>query len=328
MPATEPTRTTDPTTDSSPRATSFVDPHALMRIKSLQLRAKVVVEGFNAGLHRGPYHGFSVEFSEYREYSPGDDPRYLDWRLFARSDRYYIKRFEDETSLRCHLLVDMSRSMSFGSGTYTKADYARTLAATLAYFLSSQRDAVGLLTFDEKICEYLPARFRPGHLHRLMVSLERSTGGVATDLTAPLEQIASAVSKRGLIVLISDLLAPVEPLEKNLGYLRSRGHEVILLRVLDRAEAEFVFGDAAIFHDLESGRELYIDPKVAREQYLERFAEHTAAITRACNSLGIECVEMTTDRPLELALFDFISARGRRGRQTTRRSSVSRRGQA
>ncbi len=332
MRVTNPTRPTDSPEraggDQAARNASFVDPRALMRIKSLQLRAKVVVEGFNAGLHRSPYHGFSVEFSEYREYSPGDDPRYLDWRLFARSDRYYVKRFEDETSLRCHLLVDMSRSMSYGSGDFTKADYARTLAATLAYFLSSQRDAVGLMTFDEAIAEYLPARFRPGHLHRLMVALERSTGGESTDLTGPLEQIASSVNKRGLIVLISDLLAPVEPLEKNLSYLRSRGHEVILLRVLDRAEEEFVFGDAAIFLDLESGRELYIDPKVAREQYLERFGAHTAAITRACSNLGIEHVEMTTDRPLELALFDFISARGRRGRQIARRSSTSRRGQA
>src|SRR5687767_15862579 len=149
---------------SSPAATSsgsFIDPPTLMRIKSLQLRAKIVVQGFLNGLHRSPHHGFSVEFSEYRQYTPGDDPRYLDWRLYARSDRYYVKRFEDETNLRCHLLVDLSKSMGFSSLAYDKASYAKTAAATIAYFLSLQRDAVGLVTFDTAIQDYLPPRFRP-----------------------------------------------------------------------------------------------------------------------------------------------------------------------
>src|SRR6476661_8916199 len=179
-----------PTTSSARArsASSFIDPHTLMRIKSLQLRAKIIVQGFLSGLHRSPHHGFSVEFSEYRQYTPGDDTRYVDWRLFARSDRYYIKRFEDETNLRCHLLVDLSRSMGYGSRAYTKVDYARTAAATLAYFLSTQRDACGLVTFDQRIADYVPARYRPGHLHRLMVGLERAVAGTSTDLSAPLEQ--------------------------------------------------------------------------------------------------------------------------------------------
>ena len=192
------------------RGTSFIDPQTVMRIKNLQMRARVVVEGFYAGIHRSPYHGFSVEFSEYRAYTPGDDPRYLDWKLFARTDRYCVKRFEDETNLLCYLVVDMSRSMGYGSGAYTKSDYARTLAASLAYFLFTQRDAVGLLTFDEEITDYLPPRHRPGHLRRLMGVLERETGGRSTNLARPLEQIAESVRKRGLVVLISDLLAPVE----------------------------------------------------------------------------------------------------------------------
>ncbi len=308
------------------RAASFVDPLALMRIKNLPLRAKVVVEGFYNGLHRSPYHGFSVEFSEYRQYSPGDDPRYIDWRLYARTDRYYIKRFEDETNLRCYLLVDMSRSMGFGSVGYTKAEYARTLAATLAYFLSTQRDAVGLVAFDEKISEYLPARYRPGHLHRLMLCLERPLSGKATNLTAPMERIAGTVRKRGLMVLVSDLLAPVDTLQTDLGYLRARGHEVILLRVLDPNERDFGFSHPALFHDLESGRQLYVDPAAASRQYLKRMAEHTAAVSRACNSLGIDFFEMTTDRPLELALFDFVGARARRGRQVARRRGARARG--
>lgn len=294
-------------------AASFIDPGSLMRLKNLELRAKVVVEGFLTGLHRSPYHGFSVEFSEYRQYTPGDDPRYLDWRLYARSDRYYIKRFEDETNLRCWLLVDLSRSMSFTTREYDKAEYAKTAAATLAYFLTNQRDAVGLLTFDEAITDMLPARFRPGHLHRLMLSLERSVAGQSTNIDTPLERIAAVVSKRGLIVLISDLLTPVETLEKNLGYLRSRGHEVLLIRVLDPAEISFTFPGPAMFRDVESGRRLYIDPETAREPYLEKFQAHQQIIEQTCSNLGVEFFQVATDEPLESLLFDFISARMKRG---------------
>ncbi len=232
---------------------SLIDPGTLLRIKSLQVRARVAVEGFIKGIHRSPYHGFSVEFSEYREYSPGDDPRYLDWRLFARSDRYYVKRFEDETNLRCYLVLDVSRSMAYRSGAHSKSDYARTAAATIAYFLSMQRDAVGLITFEDRITEYLPPRHRPGHLRRLMAVLEREPAGRATNLEKPLEEIAATVRKRGLVILISDLLAPMGSLAAKLGYLRSRGHDVIVLRVLDPAEVGFTFSLPAMFQDVESG---------------------------------------------------------------------------
>jgi len=307
-------------------AASFIDPHTLMRIKSLQLRARIVVQGFLSGLHRSPHHGFSVEFSEYREYSPGDDPRYLDWKLYARSDRYYIKRFEDETNLRCHLLVDLSRSMGYGSLKYTKVEYARTAAATLAYFLSTQRDAVGLVTFDEGINEYLPARYRPGHLRRLMLCLERSVGGKSTDLSAPLEQVAAAVRRRGMVVLISDLLARTELLRTHLGYLRSQGHEVVLLRVLDPAELDFKFDKAATFVDMESGRDLYIDPATARAQYVRNFSQHAAEVERTCRELGISYHVLSTSQPLELALFDFLQSRLHGAKQVTRTGNRAARG--
>ncbi|MBC7821878.1 MAG: DUF58 domain-containing protein [Planctomycetaceae bacterium] len=295
-----------------------------MRIKNLQLRAKAVVEGFLSGLHRSPYHGFSVEFSEYRQYTPGDDPRYLDWRLYARSDRYYLKRFEDETNLRCYLLVDLSRSMGFHSAAlaYDKAEYAKTVAATIAYFLTLQRDAVGLITFDQTIRDYLPARYRSGHLHRLMMCLEHQLAGTETDLGLPLEQVAQTARKRGVVVLLSDLLAPVESLETKLGYLRSQGHEVVVIRVLDPAEVNFAFQDEAMFFDLESGRELYVDPIAMRANYQERFTEHAQDLSRACSSLGIDVYDLTTDQPLELALFDLLNSRMRRGRQVTRRRRV------
>src|SRR3954454_2227992 len=279
-----------PSTSSppAPSAGSFIDAPTLMRIKSLQLRAKVVVQGFFSGLHRSPHHGFSVEFSEYRQYTPGDDPRYLDWRLYARTDRYYIKRFQEETNLRCYLLVDLSRSMGFGSLPYTKVEYARTAAATLAYFLSTQRDAVGLVTFDQQIADFVPPRYRPGHLHRLMVCLERAVAGTSTDLSAPLEQVAATVRKRGMVVLISDLLANTAQLRTHLGYLRSQGHEVVLLRVLAPAELDFDFKKPAMFHDLESGKDLYIDPAAARARYRQNFTNHAAEIEKVCRELGID----------------------------------------
>jgi len=296
------------------RRTGFVDTQTLMAIRNLELRARVVVEGFWSGIHRSPYHGFSVEFTEYRQYSPGDDPRYLDWRLYARSDRYFIKKFEDETNLRCHLLVDNSRSMTFGSTGWTKAEYANTLAATLAYFLYLQGDAVGLLTFDESIRDYLPARHRTGHLRHLMLALEKPAGGRATDLAAPLKRIVEMVRRRGLMVFISDLLAPLETLERNLTSLGACGHDVMLFHVLDPSELTFNFTDASMFLDVESGRNLYIDPASARKEYLRKLEAHCAAARAACQKLGIGYARLATDQPLELALFDFMRERMQRGK--------------
>jgi uncharacterized protein (DUF58 family) len=301
----------------------WIDPQALMRIKNLELRAKVVVEGMFSGLHRSPFHGFSVEFTEYRQYTPGDDPRYLDWKLFARSDRYYIKRFEDETNLRCWLVVDFSRSMDYGSLDYTKADYARTLAGTLGYFLHSQRDAAGLATFHDDLIDYLPARYRPGHLRRLMMLLDRPTIGVGTNLAKPIERVADLLRKRGVVVLISDLLAPLDGLSQQLGVLASRGHEVVVFQVLDPTETSFQFDDASTFVDVESGRELYVDPQAARAEYLRRFEEHTQALRTLTDRLGIDLLRLTTDQPLEQAMFDYLHARSRRGRPSRRRAMTS-----
>lgn len=316
-----------PPPNSEQRASKSVqnrlDPATLMRIKNLEWRAKAVVEGFLTGLHRSPYHGYSAEFSEYRQYTPGDDPRYLDWRLFGRSDRYFIKRFEEETNLACWILLDLSRSMGFGSVEYSKVDYARTVAASLAYFLNRQRDAVGLVTFDERIQESLPARFRPSHLRRIMVSIERSVGGEGTDLSTPLEQIAVTVSQRGLIVLISDLLTPVEEFHRRLGFLRARGHEVVVVRILDPREIDFDFDSPAMFRDSESGQEIFIDPEDAKRSYRERFQEHSAAVEEAAAQLGADVITAVTDQPIDDLLFDFLASRSRdRGGRTQRRSQT------
>ncbi|MBI4661179.1 MAG: DUF58 domain-containing protein [Verrucomicrobia bacterium] len=289
-----------------------------MAIRNLELRARVVVEGFWNGIHRSPYHGFSVEFTEYRQYSPGDDPRYLDWRLYARTDRYYIRKFEDETNLRCHLLVDNSRSMSYGSLPYTKAHYANTLAATLAYFLYLQGDAVGLITFDAQIQEYLPARHRTGHLRHLMLALEKPPSGTATDLTLPLKRAAEVLKKKGLLILITDMLAPISALEKNLTLLTASGHEVEVFQTLDPSEEKFSFAKAVVFHDVESGRDLYVEPTAVRKQYLQKLQIHNAAAKAICRKLGIGYSSISTGQPLELALFDFLRERMHRGKKIKR----------
>lgn len=297
------------TSTSTTRASTTIDLPTLMRIKSLTMRARVVVEGFYKGLHRSPMHGFSVEFSEYRPYTPGDDPRYLDWKLYARTDRDYIKKYEDETNLRCQIELDASRSMDYGSGSYTKLDYARTASATLASFLSSQRDAVGLLRFDDDVREYLPPRHRPGHLRRLLALLDAPAGGSDTALEPPLERIAATVRKRGVILLISDFLSPLDHLKIHLSYLKSRGHDVLVWRILDPAELDFPFEEASQFLDLESGREFYVEPDAARAEYRRRFQLHAEAVAEACRDLGIEYTSLTTDRPLEMVLFELIHAR-------------------
>jgi uncharacterized protein (DUF58 family) len=306
-----------PTANGSSAAA--IDPATLMKLKNLELRARAVVEGFMAGIHRSPWHGFSVEFSDYRQYSPGDDTRYLDWRLYARQDRYYVKRFEDETNLRCYLVADLSRSMDYGSLDYNKADYARTMLATFACFLSMQHDAAGLLTFDETVGEYIAPRYRPGHLRRLLIGLERATSGTGTGIGPSLEQVARLTRGRGLVVLASDMLAPIDDFSRKLGYLRSQGHEIMIVRILDPAELNFDFFDASIFEDTETGRELFVDPQMIARDYRQQFSEHADQLQQICRSQATQLVTITTDQPLSIGLVDFVRQRKRVSSRRSRR---------
>lgn len=302
---------------------TFLDPAALMRIKSLELRAKVVVEGLWKGMHRSPYHGFSVEFSEYRAYTQGDDPRYIDWKVLARSDRTYIKKFEDETNLRCQMVIDHSKSMGYGSQGFTKADYAATLAATLASFLMKQGDAAGLTTFADGIEEHIPPRNRPTHLRRIITELERPAKAAGTSLELSVGQLAELLRKRGMICLISDLLAPVDRLERQLSLLGAMGHDLVLFHLMDRAEIDFTFEKAAHFRDAETGAERFVDPQLARDTYLERLKAHRATIQAACDRNNVELHFCPTDRPLEHVLFDFLSARQRKKRSKSSAGTVA-----
>jgi uncharacterized protein (DUF58 family) len=267
------------------------------------------VEGNWNGLHRSPYHGFSVEFTEYREYTRGDDPRHIDWKLAARTNQHFIKRFEEETNLCCHMLLDLSSSMQFHSLSYSKADYAKTLAATFAYFLSTQRDASGLVIFHEEVDAVVPARFTRGQLRRILIELERPPQGSHTNFVSPLKHAIETIKKRGLVVLISDLLSPVDELNTHLGYLRAKGHEVALFQILDPAEIHLNFSETAIFEDLESGDRIALNPKIAQADYQRRLNEHLETIQAMCRKQGVNYHKLTTDTPLEVGLSDFLTDR-------------------
>jgi uncharacterized protein (DUF58 family) len=290
----------------------LMNPNVVMGIRSLELRAKLVVDGFRTGLNKSPRHGFSVEFSEYRPYAQGDDPRFLDWKLYARTDRSYIRLFEDETNLRCYIVLDISRSMSFGSGEYTKHDYARTVAASLAWLLNRQGDAVGLTLFDEHVRAIVPARYRPGQLRRLFVTLEEPASGNDTQPGVALEDVAQRLRKRGLVILISDMLAPVQQIGDGLRLLRGCLHDLVVFQVLDTAEKSLIFDGPRLFEDLETGQKVFTDPDAIRGEYQQQLGAHNLAIQSECEAVGASYRQITTDEPLELALAEFLQARRQR----------------
>ncbi len=305
-------------TTPNPRAPAFADPAALMRIRSLELRARTVVEGFYRGLHRSPYHGFSSEFTEYRAYVPGDEPRHLDWKLFARTDRACIRKFEEETNVCCHLLLDVSESMNYGSAAHSKFEYARTLVASLAIFLERQGDAVGLVTFAGTVGDYIPARRRHRSRHELFAALEKPRGGRLTSLDVPIDHLLRTQRGRSLVILVSDLLAPLDTLRPKISALAACGHDVSLFQILDRAEIDFPFTDSALFEDVESGVQRHVDPAAARARYLARLAEHQAQVRSLCAGSGIIHHLFPTDEHLEKVLFEHLNDRSQRPRGTRR----------
>ena len=291
----------------------FLNPAIIARLGTMELKARTVVEGFVSGLHRSPYKGFSVEFAEYRQYLPGDDLSTLDWKVFARSDRYYVKKYEEETNLECHLLLDVSASMAYrGAAPMSKMEYGSVLAASLAFLMHRQRDATGLMAFDEKIAFRLPASARPGHLNALLLGLERIQAGKRSDVGRPLHQLAEALLKRSLVVLISDLLDEPEPIIQGLRHLKFRGSDVIVFQLLDPNELTFPFKGSSKFKDLESDQELVTEPASIRTAYLRELAGLTLKYDRALRGAGIDYVQLDTSQPLDFALLAYLDARSRR----------------
>lgn len=305
--------------------TTTLDPQALLAIDDLELRARTVLEGVQAGLHRSPFTGFSAEFTEYRQYSPGDDLRYLDWRVLARTDRHFLKKFEEETNLRCFLLVDSSRSMLFGSGGVTKADYARTLIATLAWFLHQQRDVVGTALFDQHVHDVVPPRWRAGHLRHVFATLSREPAGRDTNLAAALQETARLCRRRSLIVIVSDFLTSPSLWSPALNELAAAGHDVRALQVLDPAEVNLDgFGRAALWEDLETGEARYVDPTPARASYRQKFDLHADEVRKAFDRAAVQRQVITTDEPLDRALLRFLLSKSIRARGTVRQRRMVR----
>jgi uncharacterized protein (DUF58 family) len=290
----------------------FLSPAILARISGLELKARTVVEGFLSGLHRSPLKGFSVEFAEYRQYFPGDDLSTMDWKVFARTDRHYVKKFEEETNLRGQLLLDVSASMLYGSGAMTKLEYASCLAASLAYLMTRQRDAAGLVTFDDHIRAVVPPSIRPGHLKSVLLTLDRLEPGARTDAARPLHQLADGLTKRGMIVLISDLLDEPAQVIDGLKHFRFRGNDVVVFHVLDPAELTFPFEAPARFQDLESGEVVTAMPRSVRADYLSAIGGLLETYRRELSLAGIDYQLLQTSQPLDGALLAYLSARSRR----------------
>ncbi len=298
---------------SGSRDLRFLDPAIIARLGTMELKARTVVEGFLAGLHRSPYKGFSVEFAEYRQYLPGDDLSTLDWKVYARSDRHYVKKFEEDTNVECHLLLDVSASMAYkGAAPMSKMEYGSVLAGSLAYLMNRQRDATGLIAFDDKIVFRLPASARTGHLHALLIGLERIEAGKRSDVGRPLHQLAETLVKRSLVVLISDLLDDPGPIIKGLEHLKFRGSDVIVFQLLDPDELTFPFRGSSRFTDLESAEEVVAEPSRIRAAYLRELAGLTLRYDRELRGAGIDYAQLDTSQPLDFALLTYLAARARR----------------
>ncbi|CAN5864830.1 DUF58 domain-containing protein [soil metagenome] len=279
----------------------------------MELKARTVVEGFLSGLHRSPLRGFSVEFAEYRQYLPGDDLTAIDWRVYARSDRHYVKKFEEETNLECHVLLDVSASMGYrGAAPLTKLEYASVLAGALAYLMHRQRDATGLIAFDDRITFRLPAGARGGHLHAVLLALERLRAGRTSNVAQPLRQLAEALVKRSLVVLISDLLDEPGAIIKGLRHLKARGSDVVVFQVLDPDELTFPFQGAANFRDVETGEAVLAESAAIRPAYLRELAGLTGRFDRELRGAGIDYLQLDTSKPLDLALLAYLASRQRR----------------
>ena len=299
--------TTEPTASAR-----FMDPKILGRIDNLELLARTVVEGFISGLHRSPYVGRSVDFAEHRAYMPGDDIRRIDWRLFARADRFYVKEFEADTNTSFTLILDLSRSMTFGSRGITKLDYARYLAACLAYFSHKQRDRVGLVTFDEDIVDFVPPSAK--HLEVVLHKIDRMKPGRRGTLGPPLAKVAEAIRRRGIMVLISDFYEEPEAVLDAVKVLRYKGNDLIVFHVLDPAEVEFPFDEVANYRDLETEEAIPVIPEYLREQYRKLVAEHVDRLSRWLGDNRIDYTLFDTSTPLDYALFSYLSNRQRLSR--------------
>ena len=289
--------------------TRYLEPELVQRLNQLSLGARSVVEGSTVGLHKSPLKGSSVEFRQHRAYVAGDEPRRLDWRVLARTDRPYIKEYDEETNLRCLLLLDASGSMGYGTRDQTKFDYAGKLVAALAYLMLAQTESVGMTLFGDKVQQYVPPSSSTGQLARLIDVLERATPQGTSHPARAMHESADRLGRRSLVVIVSDLFAPVAQLREGWAHLRHDRHEVVVLRILDRDEVEFPFRTWARFRGLEGERARLCEPAMIRKQYLDNFNRHQKALEDASRSLKVDLATFQTDRPLAQTLTTFLNRR-------------------
>jgi uncharacterized protein (DUF58 family) len=291
----------------------ILTPDIISRLNNLSLKARFVVEGFIVGLHKSPYHGFSVEFSEHRAYGAGDEIRHVDWKLWGKTDRFFIKQFEEETNLKSYLLVDQSLSMTYKSKKMTKLEYAQILAASLGYLMLKQQDAVGLTLFDDRIRVNIPARSKRSHLNIILSQMQNIIAGPETTIAPVLHKTAEAIKKRGLIILISDLFDDPDKVLSGLQHFRYKGHEVIVFHVLDPQEITLDFTQRTRFRDMESGEEIVTDPWHIQSDYQKSMEQFCDYIKSNCRQKNIDYVQLSTDLPLDMALSEYLIKRKRIG---------------
>jgi uncharacterized protein (DUF58 family) len=290
-----------------------IDAHTLAKLKGLRLRARHIVEGYVAGLHKSPYHGFSIEFAEHREYAPGDDLRYVDWKVFGRTDKVYLKQYEDETNLLCYLVLDVSESMTYKSAgaALSKLEYAQSLAAALGWLVLQQQDAVGLATFDSQLRAMIRPAGNPSHLEQLLHAMEGAVPGKKTAAGPIFHELAARLSKRGIVVILSDFFDDVASIAAGLKHFRHRRHDVVLLHVLDPAELDFPFQGPTEFKGLEEFPEVQADPLVIRRAYQRELTAFRQSLEQACRSERIDYFLVRTDQPLDAVLMHVLGSRQR-----------------
>ena len=288
---------------------SYLDPRELSKIARLEIRARLIVEGFISGLHKSPYHGASVEFAEHREYVPGDDIRHIDWKVYGRSERYYIKQYEEETNLRTEILLDASESMNYGSHAMTKLEYGRTLAAAMAFLILKQRDAVGAMVFDDKVRAAVPLSSSPSHLRNLVNVVSAEAGQDSTDMGEVLARVADRIKRKSLLILISDLFDSPEKIDKGLRQLRHDRHEVMLFHLMDPDELKFPFQRMTRFEGLEDYPDLLANPNALREAYLKEIESYLGHVKKQCRNNRIQYGLVDTSRRFDVVLTEFLAAR-------------------
>ncbi|HIG51564.1 MAG TPA: DUF58 domain-containing protein [Candidatus Marinimicrobia bacterium] len=289
----------------------ILTPDIISQLNNLSLKARFVVEGFIVGLHKSPYHGFSVEFSEHRAYGAGDEIRHVDWKLWGKTDRFFIKQFEEETNLKSYLLIDQSLSMTYKSNNVTKLEYAQILAASLGYLMLKQQDAVGLTLFDDRIRVNIPARSKRSHLNIILSKMQNIKPGPETTIAPILHKTAEAIKKRGLIVLISDLFDDPDEILSGLQHFRYKGHEVVVFHVLDPQELSLDFTQRTRFRDMESGEEIITDPWHIQSDYQKSMEQFCNYFKSMCRQKNIDYVQLSTDSPLDMALSEYLIKRKR-----------------